>query len=269
MIKKRIWIVMICLVLVLSGCSPRLIGEAKAKEAGLAFINHVFDVNETEAVAYYGEYSVDVQPQDQSAKQKRDVPVMRYYHVAVMKEHTDNVLYDAQVDAISGFVYSAQRFEATLSPLTDEQIKQAEELVKLPYGQREGMNRLYELKLPQTINDWMSEQFEKQSKIKTVEYGKMIEGLIDSNIVSMDCRVTFENGAVYVIGIILPTKQIFQIEILSQPVEKGHNDEKESNRNINMHQLLGSRAFRLLPAPDWRSEGERGRAGDDTSSVWS
>jgi len=49
----------------------------------------------------------------------------------------------------------------------------------------------------------------------------MIEGLIDENIVSMDCHVMFENGAVYVIGIILPTKQIFQIEILSQPVVKG------------------------------------------------
>jgi len=211
----------ICTSLLLSGCSPHLVGEKKAKEAGLAFINKVFDVNETEAVVHYGEYSVDAQPQDQSAEQKRDVPVMRYYNVTVMKDHTDEVLYYAQVDAISGFVYSAHRFVETLSPLTDEQIKQAEELVKLPYGQREVMNRLYELKLPQTINDWMSARFEKQSKIKTVEYGKMIEGLIDSNIVSMDCRVTFENGAVYVIGIILPTKQIFQIEILSQPVMKG------------------------------------------------
>ncbi len=219
--KKSILIIIVCFTILLSACSPRLVGEAKAKEAGLAFINKVFDVNETEATVYYGEYTVDAQPQDQSAKQKRDVPVIRYYDVTVLKEHTDNVLYYAQVDAISGFVYSAQRFVETRSPLTDEQIKQAEELVKLPYGHREVMNRLYELKLPQTINDWMSARFEKQSKIKTVEYGKMIEGLIDENIVSMDCHVMFENGAVYVIGIILPTKQIFQIEILSQPVIKG------------------------------------------------
>ncbi len=139
----------------------------------------------------------------------------------IMKEHTDNALYVAQVDAISGFVFSAQRFPETLSPLTDEQIKQAEELAKLPYGTSEVMSRLYELKLPQTINDWMSARFEKQSNIKTVEYGKMKKGLIDENIVSMDCHVMFENGAVYVIGIILPTNQIFQIDILSQPVVKG------------------------------------------------
>ena len=210
-----------CASLALSGCTPRLVGEVKAKEAGLAFINKVFDVNETEAKVDYGEYPVDTAAQDQSAGQEHDVTVIRYYYVDVMKEHTDEVLYYAQVDAISGFAYSANRGSGTLSPLTDEQIKQAEELVKLPYGQREVMNRLYELKLPQTIDDWMSGRFEKQSKIKSVEYGKMIEGLIDSNLVSMDCRVTFENGAVYSIGILLPTKQIYQIQILSQPVVRG------------------------------------------------
>lgn len=222
MMKKILLIIIVCITVLLSACSPRLVGEAKAKEAGLAFINQVFDVNETEAVVDYGEYSVDAQPQDQSAEQKIDVPVMRFYYVAVMKEHnTDNVLYVAQVDAISGFVFSAQRFVGTLSSLTDEQIKQAEELVKLPYGTSEVMSRLYELKLPQTINDWMSARFEKQSKVKTVEYGKMKKGLINENIVSMDCHVMFENGAVYVIGIILPTNQIYQIDILSQPVIKG------------------------------------------------
>jgi len=223
-VKRKLAILLVsvtCVSLFLSGCTPRLVGEAKAKEAGLALINLAFDANETEATVEYSEYAGDSQSQDQSTGRKHDVPVMRCYYVNVMKESSDEVLYYTQVDAISGFAYSANRTVETLSPLTDEQIKQAEELVKLPYGKREVMNRLYELKLPQTINDWMSARFEKQSKIKTVEYGKMIEGLIDSKIVTMDCRVTFENGAVYVIGIILPTKRIFQIRILSQPVVRG------------------------------------------------
>ncbi|MDD4312635.1 MAG: hypothetical protein PHW41_09160 [Eubacteriales bacterium] len=219
--KKARTFAILCMLLILSGCAPHLVGEAKAKEAGLALINLAFDANATEATVDYSEYAVDTLPQDQSAKQKKDVPVMRCYYVTVMKQSTGEVLYYAQVDAISGFAYNAQQSDETLLPLTDEQIKQAEELVKLPYGQREVMNRLYEAKLPQIVNDWMSARFEKQSKIKTVEYGKMIEGLIDSNIVSMDCRVTFENGAVYVVGIILPTKQIYQIQILSQPVVRG------------------------------------------------
>ena len=84
-----------CASLALSGCTPRLIGEAKAKEAGLAFINKVFDVNETEAKVDYGEYPVDTPAQDQSTGQEHDAPVMRFYYVTVMKEHTDEVLYYA------------------------------------------------------------------------------------------------------------------------------------------------------------------------------
>ena len=220
--KKRALLILTCIVLAsLSACSPHLIREAKAKEAGLAFINKVFNANATEATVDYAEYVVDTRAQDQSAGHNSDAPVMRCYYVTVKDEPTDEVLYYAVVDAISGFAYHAEQSAETLLPLTDEQIKQAEELMKLPFGERDMMNRLYELKLPQTINDWVSARFEKQSKIRTVEYGKMIEGLIDSNIVSIDCRVTYENGAVYVIGIILPTKQIFQIEILSQPVVRG------------------------------------------------
>jgi len=210
-----------CASLALSGCTPRLIGEAKAKEAGLAFINKVFDVNETEAKVDYGQYPVDTQSQDQGTGQKTDVPVMRYYYVTVMKEDTDEVLYYAQVDAISGFAFSANRGAGTLSPLTEEQIKQAEELMKLPFGERDMMNRLYKAMLPQTVNDWVSARFEKQSKIMSVDYGSMQGDLIESHCVYLDCVVTFENGAVYIVDIIWPTKQINRIEILSQPVVRG------------------------------------------------
>lgn len=220
--KKRMLLIFTCMsLLLLSACTPRLVGEAKAKEAGLAFINKVFDVNETEATVEYSEYAVDPQSQDQGAEQKQDAPVMRCYSVTVMKENTDEVLYYAQVDAISGFAYSANRGSGTLSPLTDEQIKQADELVKLPFGERDMMNRLYEVKLPQTVNDWASARFEKQSQIMSVNYGSMEGDLIESQRIFMDCIVTFENGAVYVVDIAWPTLEINRVEILSQPVEKG------------------------------------------------
>ncbi len=219
--QKAHVLAILLIILMLSACTPRLVGEAKAKEAGLAFINKVFDVNETEATVEYSEYAVDPQSQDQSTVQKRDVPVMRSYYITVMKENTDEVLYYAQVDAISGFAYSANRGAGTLSSLTDEQIKQAEELMKLPFGERDMMNRLYEAKLPQTVNDWVSARFEKQSQIMSVDYGSMQGDLIESQRVFIDCIVTFENGAVYVVDIAWPTLEINRVEILSQPVVKG------------------------------------------------
>ena len=83
------------------------------------------------------------------------------------------------------------------------------------------MNRLYEAKLPQTVNVWVSARFEKQSQIMSVEYGSMEGDLIESQRVFMNCIVTFKNGAVYVVGITWPTKQINRVEILSQPVVRG------------------------------------------------
>jgi len=53
MMKKKLLIIIVCITVLLSACSSRLVGEAKAKEAGLAFINQVFDVNLSEAIVEY------------------------------------------------------------------------------------------------------------------------------------------------------------------------------------------------------------------------
>ena len=45
--KKRLLVIFICVAVLLSGCSPRLISEAKAKEAGLAMeITSVYRCNQ-------------------------------------------------------------------------------------------------------------------------------------------------------------------------------------------------------------------------------
>ena len=43
-----------CTAIFLSGGKPKLVGEDKAKEAGLAFINKVFDVNVSEVIVTKG-----------------------------------------------------------------------------------------------------------------------------------------------------------------------------------------------------------------------
>ena len=54
--KRKVTILLVsvaCMMLFLSGGKPKLISEDEAKKAGLAFINHVFDAKETEAVVNY------------------------------------------------------------------------------------------------------------------------------------------------------------------------------------------------------------------------
>ena len=50
MIKRKLLIAILCISLLLSGCSPRLIGETKAREAGLAMIQQAYGVDLTDAV---------------------------------------------------------------------------------------------------------------------------------------------------------------------------------------------------------------------------
>lgn len=54
--KRKLFLliaILLSLSLFLTACSPRLISDATAKEIGLAYINKIFDVNETEATVEY------------------------------------------------------------------------------------------------------------------------------------------------------------------------------------------------------------------------
>lgn len=217
---KKIWIAVVCAAFLLSGCAPRLIGEAKAKEAGLALINLAFDVNKVEAKAEYNEYPIEHSTTD-AVEQKGDVPLMRCYMVSVEDETTGEARYTAFVNATTGFAYCADRGNETLSPLIEEQLQQSNELSQLPWGEEEMLDRLYESKPAQIVYEWIVARFEKQVEVMGVTYGSMEGDWYGTHRASMDCVVTFENGAVYVVGISWPTLEITRVEILSQPVIKG------------------------------------------------
>ena len=93
--KRKIAVLLVsiaCISLFLSGSSPKLIGEDEAKKAGLAFINKVFDANETDAtvtleshigVSYIdGEYIATGEEQ----------PVL-FYEVTILNPKTGGYLY--------------------------------------------------------------------------------------------------------------------------------------------------------------------------------
>ena len=201
-------------------CAPRAVGEARAKQAGLALINLAFDANETDAVVEYAKYAIE-QSETEAGEQMSDASVMRCYMVSVEDGATGEVRYTAFVSATTGFAYSADRSNETLSPLTNEQLQQSKELSQLPWGEDEMLDRLYESKPAQLVYDWVTARFEQQDEVMSVTYGSMEGDWNGTQRVSMDCLVTFENGAVYVVGISWPTLEITRVEILSQPVIKG------------------------------------------------
>jgi len=126
MIKKRTWIVIICLVLLLSACTPRLVSEAKAKEAGLAMIHQAYGADLADAVVTT-EYQerAGVTYDDGFTIQYGTEEPMRVYVIRVNPDEIGNAEYYAEVNAVSGVAYRA-RIRPSSIVLTEEQQKKAD-----------------------------------------------------------------------------------------------------------------------------------------------
>lgn len=109
-----------------SACSPRLVGEAKAKEAGLAYINKIFDVNETEATVKYEERE-GVTFVDGYGVHKGNEEPNRVYVITVRSNEIENGYY-AEVNAVTGEAYCASKALELLKPMTAEQQARADDL---------------------------------------------------------------------------------------------------------------------------------------------
>ncbi len=155
---KRIWIAVACAVLLLSGCSLRLIGEAKAKEAGLAIINQTFGVNETEAEVEYQETAGSTYVNGQKVQYGTEEPV-RAYSVFIACGSDENPLYYAEVNAVNGFAYRVEKSESLLSKMTEEQRKRAEALSKIDISDDAYQRTLNESNPASVAADWVTEKF--------------------------------------------------------------------------------------------------------------
>lgn len=154
-----------CATLALSGCSPHLVGEAKAKEAGLALINKVFDVNETEAVVTREERPGLSYVNGIEAHLGDEKPIY-YYTIQVNPLADGNYSYYAEVNAVTGVAYRANRNPDTIV-LTQEQQKQAEAL-----GSFDDMMNIdvtaYEKEALSVSEDWVRQNIERNKPILSV-----------------------------------------------------------------------------------------------------
>ena len=198
----------VCISLFLTGGKPKLVGEDAAKEAGLAFINHVFDVSETEAVvtleeqpglSYINGVHAHLGGEDS----------IKYYTVKVGLLDDGNFLYYAEVNAQTGAAYRVDRNTASIS-LSEEQRKLADVL-----GNLDDFDPDYFLDIQ---NDAMSiVQRLIQSRLeKDVPIFRMYPDMIGSDSVdfpkvSLEYIVVMENDTIYTITLSWPSMDIIGV----------------------------------------------------------
>ena len=212
--KRKIAVLLVfiaCISLFLSGSSPKLISENEAKKAGFAFINKVFDANETDAtvtleshigVSYIdGEYIATGEEQ----------PVL-FYEITIPNPKTGGYLYRAEVNADTGIAYFASRSSSLVPIMTSEQHQLFQD--SIPNGD---LSKFDYLRMDEDTKDfardWINNKFDLEAKI----LGLTDCGSIADNDGAQDSfYVVIRDGTIYYVNIAWPQLMVMDVAILNQ-----------------------------------------------------
>ena len=213
--KKRLLVILIGVAVLLSACSPRLVGEAKAIEAGLAMINQAYGVDLADAVvtAEYQERA-GVTYEDGVAIHYGTEKPMRVYVIKTNPDEIGNAEYYAEVNAVTGVAYRADKSSA-LIPRTKEQQAQADAIGDgddLPVEDFD-VDDANALKIGE---DWVRAHFEPDIPVlRTVPNSTMTDS-VDFPLFFVDGAVIFIDGTIYNVEVCWPAMEITSIYLCNQ-----------------------------------------------------
>ena len=211
--KKILLVIIVCFTVLFSACSPRLVGEAKAKEAGLALINQAFDAHETEAEVKYHEW-VGVTSEDGQAIQYGTEELIRVYEIRVDPDESGNARYYAEVDAETGLAYRADKGLST-AVLTEEQEQKAEsiefpeDLSKYTFPEEQAEAMWFSV-------DWIEQHFEPDNPLLCSV--PSMESSDDSISPQqwIESYAVFRNGHIYLVQLLWPTMEVTMVYLHHQ-----------------------------------------------------
>ena len=214
---KRKTVLLTAVILMLSlamvACSPRLVGEAKAKEAGLAFINKVFDVNETEAVVELKNRPGLSYVNGIEAHLGDEKPVY-FYTIQVNLLADGNYSYYAEVNAVTGVAYRANKNPDTIV-LTQEQQKQAKALGSFDDMQNTDTSA-YQQEATNASEDWVRQNFERNKPILSVIPNNTLTDNYSFPKMFIDNYVVFIEGTIYNVEWCWPSMDVTGFYMLNQ-----------------------------------------------------
>ena len=217
--KRKIAILgvfVLCASLFLTGGKPKLVSEDAAKEAGLAFINHVFDANETEVVITYQEQAGATFLDGNYQVTGKEQPVLIYI-VSAGKQQDGQYPYVAQVNAETGVAYAAERRYPFVSKMTADQ-RATWDKARDKADAEAFIYESMDIDCMRFARKWISEKFDLKAKILGfVDCGS----IIDLEGASTTFYVVIRDGTIYNITLAWPQLTVQNITILNQtrPVE--------------------------------------------------
>jgi len=214
--KKKLLIIIICSIILLSACGQKnpgivlTVGEEKGKEAGLALINQAFGTNETDASVEY-QTRAGATFHDGTTGEIVSLEPDRVYIVKTVPTNGKNDYYYAEVDAVTGIAFHAERYLSGIV-LTEEQQKQADALGTLDDFHPDDFLATQE-EASKDIIDLIQKRLEPNLPLMRV-YPDMIESdSVDFPKVLLEYFVLMENGKVYNLALCWPTMELVMVYI--------------------------------------------------------
>ena len=201
-------------VLLLSACAPKDIGEAKAKEIGLAYINQVFGVSETNATVTKEQVEC-FSYQDGAIVSDGDATIATklIYRVRVAKSES-MMLYETWVIGSSGKPFYSSQNELNII-LTDEQKQKASALSaeERSWGEQHTA-ALAELK--DACVKWVKQSIEEDVPVLlTAETGDYPHATITTTFLD-SFYVVMRNGVIYQVTMQWPSMQVLSIVLVNE-----------------------------------------------------
>lgn len=201
----------VCISLFLTGGKPKLISEDEAKKAGLAFINHVFDAQETEATVSEAVQSGATYV-DGEYRLTGDEQQIYYFVVATPKDADGRSDYTAFVNAETGVAYSAEQRYSHVPKMTVEQREKWSKAYA--NGDSDAIDYLsMDIDCNDLAREWIARKFDLKAKILgIIDCGS----LTDSEGAYNSFYVVIRDGTIYHITMAWPQLTVLEVTLLNQ-----------------------------------------------------
>ena len=216
--KRKLFLltaIILSLSLFLTACGEKDIGEAKAKEIGLAYINQYFNANETEAKVYRELY--ECYPEQAGAFSTNGDTEFSYrwvYRVYVPLA-ASLIKYEVYLLGNTGDLMYANQHEMNII-LSDEQKERSNNLFldEPEWGEKhiEALSELY-----QVCYDWSVQNLDEPHPmlLDTDIYQQPNDSL--QRTFSAPCYVVTKDGRVYSLSMEWPSLQVLSISVINDP----------------------------------------------------
>lgn len=207
--------IILSLSLLLAACGQKDIGEAKAKEIGLNYINKYFNANETEATVYH-ELQECYPEQSGAFSTNGDAEFFyRWVYRVQVPLAASLMKYEVYLLAATGDLMYANQHEMNII-LSDDQKERANNLFadEKSWGKQhaEALSELY-----QACYDWTIRNLDEPHPIflNTDIYHQPNDSL--QRTFSAPCYVVTRDGRVYSLTMHWPSLQVLSISVINDP----------------------------------------------------